>query len=35
MVLLGIHLNPPDLSAMGPPFDFWVIHLKKWISKAK
>ena len=35
MVLLSICLNPSNLSAMGPPFNFCIIYLKKWISKAK
>ena len=31
-VLLGVCLNPPDLSAMGPPLNFCVINLWERIS---
>ena len=34
VILFGIHLNLMDLSTMGPPLPFCVIHLKKWISMA-
>ena len=35
MVLLGIHLDTPDLYTMGIPFLFCIVHLKeKWISMA-
>ena len=35
MIFLGIYIDPLDLRGVGSPFDFCVIHLIKWISKAK